>query len=155
MNKTFYLFFILFVALAFSSCNKGLSPEEQLEEDLSIIQAYISDNNLDAESTASGLHYVINDVGTGNHPASNDDVTVRYKGYFMDGDVFDQSDASGITFNLQGVIQGWTEGVPKFKEGGDGLLLVPSSLAYGEKGSGSIPPNTVLIFEVELLDIVE
>lgn len=155
MNKTFYLFSILFVTLTFSSCNKGLSPEEQLEEDLSIIQAYITDNNLDAQATASGLHYVVNDIGTGNHPASNDDVTVRYKGYFTDGDVFDQSDASGITFNLQGVIQGWTEGVPKFKEGGDGLLLIPSSLAYGEKGGGSIPPNTVLIFEVELLDIVE
>lgn len=137
------------------SCNKGLSPEEQLEEDISIIKQYLDDNNLTAEETASGLHYIVQQEGTGNHPVASDDVHVRYKGYFTDGEVFDESDASGITFNLQSVIDGWTEGIPKFKEGGEGMLLIPSALAYGEKGSGSIPPNTVLIFDVELLDIVE
>ena len=139
------------------SCNKGLSPEEQMKEDIAIIEAYIQENNLDALETSSGLHYVIIDQGTGNHPVSTDDVHVRYKGYFTDGEVFDESDVSGITFNLQGVIEGWTEGIPKFKEGGEGILLIPSALAYGENGSGSgsIPPNTVIIFDVELLDIVE
>lgn len=137
------------------SCNKGLSPEEQMEEDIAIIEKYLQDNNLTAEETSSGLHYIVEQQGTGNHPTATDDVHVRYRGYFTDGDVFDESDASGITFNLQSVIQGWTEGIPKFKEGGEGVLLIPSALAYGEKGSGSIPPNTVLIFDVELLDIVE
>lgn len=137
------------------SCNKGLSPEEQMEEDIAIIEKYLQDNNLTAEETSSGLHYIVEQQGTGNHPTATDDVHVRYRGYFTDGDVFDESDASGITFNLQSVIQGWTEGIPKFKEGGEGMLLIPSALAYGEKGSGSIPPNTVLIFDVELLDIVE
>lgn len=151
------ILYIIVLSTILFACNKGLSPEEQLEEDITIIKQYIADNNLDAEETTSGLHYVINDLGTGNHPVSSDDVRVRYKGYFTDGDVFDESDAAGITFNLQGVIEGWTEGIPKFKEGGDGILLIPSALAYGESGSGSgsIPPNTVLIFDVELLDIVE
>ncbi len=148
---------LLLLSIILLACNKGLSPEEQLQEDLTIIKQYITDNNLQAEETSSGLHYVINDLGTGNFPDASDNVRVRYKGYFTDGVVFDESDAAGITFNLQGVIQGWTEGIPKFKEGGEGMLIIPSALAYGENGSGSgsIPPNTVLVFDVALLDIVE
>jgi FKBP-type peptidyl-prolyl cis-trans isomerase FkpA len=139
--------------LLMSSCNKKLSPEEQMEKDQEIITKYISDNNLDAQKTTSGLHYVITDLGTGNFPSATDDVTVRYKGYFTDKSVFDESDNAGITFNLQQVIPGWTEGIPKLKEGGDGILLIPSALAYGPDGNSSIPPNSVLIFDVTLLDI--
>lgn len=138
-----------------AACNKGLSPEEQKQEDDSIIKDYIAEKSLDAQKTSSGLYYVVEEPGTGNYPVASDDVRVRYKGYFTSGEVFDESDAAGITFNLQGVIEGWTEGIPKFKEGGEGILLIPSALAYGEKGSGSIPPNTVLVFDIELLDIVE
>lgn len=124
-----------------------------MEKDQEIIANYISENGLDAQKTSSGLHYVVLDEGTGNHPNSTDDVTVRYKGYFTDGSVFDQSDNSGITFNLQQVITGWTEGIPKFKEGGSGILIIPSALAYGQEGNSSIPPNSVLVFDVDLLDI--
>lgn len=137
------------------ACNKGLSPEEQKQEDDSIIKDYIAENSLDAQKTSSGLYYVVEESGTGNYPVASDDVRVRYKGYYTSGEVFDESDPAGITFNLQGVIEGWTEGIPKFKEGGEGILLIPSALAYGEEGSGSVPPNTVLIFDVELLDIVK
>lgn len=154
MKHAIYLLGVI-VLFVISGCNKGLSPEEQLEEDISIIKQYLSSNGLVAEETPSGLHYIINQEGTGNFPTASDDVRVRYRGYFTDGDVFDESDAAGITFNLQGVIQGWTEGIPKFREGGEGVLLIPSVLAYGEQGGGSIPPNTVLLFDVELLDIVE
>jgi FKBP-type peptidyl-prolyl cis-trans isomerase FkpA len=140
---------ILFI----SSCNKKMSPEEQMENDQEIITNYINEKNLDAQKTSSGLYYVIVDLGTGNHPSSTDDVTVRYKGYFTDGSVFDQSDNAGITFNLQQVIKGWTEGIPKLKEGGEGILLIPSALAYGPDGNSSIPPKSVLIFDVSLLDI--
>src|SRR5690554_653428 len=138
-----------------SSCKKSLSPEEQFDRDIEIIKEYIANNNLNAKETNSGLHYVVHDLGTGNYPYANDDVTVRYKGYTTNGAVFDQSEAEGITFNLQQVIKGWTEGIPKFKEGGKGVLLIPSKLAYGEKGSGSIKPNTVLIFDVDLLTIIQ
>ena len=147
------VFFTCLSILMISSCNKKLSPEEQMEKDQEIISNYISSNNLNAQSTSTGLHYVITDEGTGNFPSSTDDVTVRYKGYFTDGSVFDQSDNAGITFNLQQVIAGWTEGIPKFKEGGEGILLLPSALAYGPDGNSSIPPNTVIIFDVTLLDI--
>lgn len=150
------LFLFVGSLLLLIGCNhKSLSPEEQLEKDTNEIKEYISTHDLSAERTPSGLFYVINKKGTGNSPAANDNVTVRYKGYTTDGNVFDKSDEEGLTFNLKKVIQGWTEGIQKFNEGGKGILLVPSKLAYGEQGSGSIKPNTVLIFDVELLTIVE
>ncbi|MDX1652478.1 MAG: FKBP-type peptidyl-prolyl cis-trans isomerase [Brumimicrobium sp.] len=147
------IFIVCLIPLIIFGCKKKISPEEQLEEDIKIIEKYIADNNLSATKTSSGLHYVITEVGTGNHPTQTDDVTVRYRGYYVDNTTFDQSEELGVTFNLQQVIQGWTEGVPKLKEGGSGILLIPSGLAYGEKGSGPVPPNTVLIFEIDLLDI--
>ncbi len=143
---------LLFAIVA--GCNKGPSPEEQLTEDISIIQEYVDNKGWSATKTASGLHYVVDVEGTGNQPAPDDNVKVRYTGYFTNDEQFDQSDESGVTFNLQQVIQGWTEGIPKFKEGGKGKLLIPSALAYGEEGNSSVPPNTVLIFDVELLEIV-
>jgi len=129
--------------------------KEQLEKDIKIIKEYIADKNLKAQETDSGLHYVINEEGVGNYPYANDDVTVRYKVYTTDGAVFDESSEEGVTFNLQQVIKGCTEGIPKLKEGGKGVLFIPSQLAYGEKGSGVIKPNTVVVFDFELLKIVE
>ena len=81
-------------------------------------------------------------------------VRASYSGYFTDGTVFDYSPAAGIEFDLQSVIPGWTEGIPYFKEGGYGKLLIPSALAYGTKGTGGIPPNSVLIFDVALLEVL-
>lgn len=155
--KKIILFVTLGILLFGTACKKSLSPEEQFEKDVKEIREYISNNKLDAKETNSGLFYVVNEIGTGNHPYANDNVTVRYKGYTLDGSVFDQSDEDGITLNLQQVIKGWTEGIPKFKEGGKGILLIPSKLGYGESGSssGSIDPNTVLIFDIDLLTIVE
>jgi FKBP-type peptidyl-prolyl cis-trans isomerase FkpA len=151
--KKIILFASIGILLFGTSCEKNLSAEDQFDKDTKEIEEYISNNKLDAVKTSSGLYYVITDDGTGNHPVSNDNVTVRYKGYTTDGNVFDQSDEEGITFNLQQVIKGWTEGIPYFKEGGKGVLLIPSKLGYGESGSGSIKPNTVLVFDVDLLEI--
>lgn len=148
-----YLGLICIALLVFTSCAKR-KAEKQAEEQNQIILDYIADNNLTATATGSGLYYVIDTQGTGDFPTSSSDVTVAYKGYLVDGTVFDESTAAGVTFNLQGVIAGWTEGIPYFKEGGEGLLLIPSALGYGASGSGSIPGNTVIIFEVELIDVL-
>ena len=78
---------------------------------------------------------------------------VAYKGYFTNCEVFDES-TSGITFNLQQVIEGWTLGIPYFKEGGSGKLLLPSALAYGKKGTSGIPENSVLIFDIDLIEVL-
>jgi FKBP-type peptidyl-prolyl cis-trans isomerase FkpA len=134
----------------FIACKKEDVEKENREE----IEKYISDNNLHASSTGSGLYYVIDVEGTGTRPNVNSDVNVKYKGYFTSNEVFDEN-SEGIEFNLQNVIAGWTEGIPLFKEGGNGMLLIPSSLAYGPSGRGSIPPNAVLIFDIELIYVVQ
>ena len=117
------------------------------------IMDYIAQNNLDAQRTDSGLYFVINEQGTGVMPDANDNVTVVYKGYFTNGDVFDQSNENGLSFNLNQVIAGWSEGIPKFNEGGSGILLIPSSLGYGPFGIPGIPGGSVLVFDVELVSV--
>ena len=142
------LIIVLSVFFLFS-CKKDIDELNREE-----IEKFIGEYNLSASSTASGLYYVIDEEGTGARPNSNSEVKVKYNGYFTDGKLFDQS-TSGITFNLQGVIPGWTEGIPLFKEGGRGMLLIPSKLGYGDRTVGSIPPNSVLIFDIELIKVID
>ncbi len=112
---------------------------------------FIEKNNLDAIKTTSGLYYVVEKEGTGINPNSNSDVTVNYKGYYSDGKVFDQN--NNVTFNLRQVIAGWTEGITYFKKGGTGKLLIPSRLGYGNSYHNGIPGGSVLIFDIDLLDV--
>ena len=78
---------------------------------------------------------------------------MRYKGYLPDGTVFDQTPGTETaTFPLAGLIRGWQEGIPLLKKGGKGTFFLPSVLGYGSSGSGSIGPNEVLIFEIELVN---
>ena len=138
--------------VAFSSCKKEEVDYTQIDED--IIKQYITDNNLTATATGTGLYYVVDTPGNGAQPSSQSTVTVAYKGYLSNGSVFDESASSGISFSLTSVIQGWQEGIPYFKEGGSGILLIPSALGYGSQATSGIPANSVLIFEVELIDIL-
>ena len=148
-----YFLPILLLAFTFFSCAKK-NAEEQAKKDDDIIKQYIANHNLTAVATGTGLYYVIENQGTGGTCNSFSTVKVSYKGYFTDGTVFDQSDAAGISFGLQQVIKGWTEGIPYFKEGGNGILLVPSALGYGSGNNNGIPGNSVLIFDVKLLEIL-
>ncbi len=143
----------LFATLFISCSNDDDKKTDYTAENEAEIVAYIADNNLTAQRTSSGLYYVIDTAGNGAQPNSTSNVTVAYKGYFTNGSVFDQSDANGISFGLQQVIQGWTEGIPYFKEGGNGILLIPSHLGYGSSGRGSIPGGAVLIFDVDLISV--
>ncbi len=139
--------------LLFIACSSENSEKEFTEANDNEILAYIDANDLDAQKSATGLYYVINEVGTGEKPTTSSNVTVAYKGYFTDGSVFDQSSATGISFNLNQVIAGWTEGLTYFNEGGSGVLLIPSRLAYGNAGRAGIPGGAVLIFDIELKSI--
>jgi FKBP-type peptidyl-prolyl cis-trans isomerase FkpA len=137
------------LALALFSCKKKASTD-QAAVDRQIITNYIASHSLSAQSTPDGLYYVITTQGTGTKPTSSSTVTVLYNGYYTDGTVFDRSNSAGLTCSLASVIKGWQEGIPLFNVGGKGKLLIPSALGYGPKGSGSIAPNTVLIFDIEL-----
>lgn len=108
--------------------------------------------------TESGLQYKVLTEGAGNHPTETSQVKVHYHGTLIDGTVFDSSVERGepITFGLNRVIKGWTEGVQLMKPGAKYEFYIPSDLAYGDRGSGpKIGPHETLIFEVELLEIVE
>ncbi|TFG79663.1 MAG: FKBP-type peptidyl-prolyl cis-trans isomerase, partial [Spirochaetales bacterium] len=107
-------------------------------------------------TTASGLQYEVLTEGTGTRPTSTDIVKVEYTGSFLDGNIFDSSALNGepAVFPLDQVIDGWTEGIQLMTVGSKYRFFLPSALAYGLAGAGGIiPPNTALIFEVELLSI--
>jgi len=144
--RYFLLIPVLFFLL---SCNKD---DSQAEKDDQIIKDYLSDNNIDATKHSSGLYYSITDEGSGGHPNANSEVTVRYRGYLTDGTTFDQTAGSSTaTFGLGSLIEGWKIGIPLLKEGGKGTFFIPSVLGYGSQGSGSIPANSVIIFDIELV----
>ena len=106
--------------------------------------------------TASGLQYRVLRKGTGRRPSAREKVEVHYKGSLITGKVFDSSYDRGqsISFALNRVIAGWTEGLQLMKEGAKYEFVIPASLGYGARGAGgSIPPNATLIFVVELLKI--
>ena len=105
--------------------------------------------------TASGLQYRVITEGAGDAPKATDTVKVHYEGRLISGDVFDSSIARGepVSFPLNGVIPGWSEGVQLMKVGSRFEFTIPSALAYGPSGTGPIPPNSVLVFDVELLEI--
>ncbi|NOQ51040.1 MAG: hypothetical protein GQ578_02315 [Desulfuromonadaceae bacterium] len=106
----------------------------------------------------SGLQYKVLTAGTGQSPAADSTVEVHYQGQLVDGTEFDSSYLRGepATFPVNGVISGWTEALQLMKEGAKWQLAIPAALAYGERGfPPAIPPASALIFEVELLKIVE
>jgi FKBP-type peptidyl-prolyl cis-trans isomerase len=106
--------------------------------------------------TESGLQYKVIREGEGDNPTSKSTVRVHYRGTFLDGEVFDSSYDRGesIEFPLDGVIKGWTEGLQLMKPGAKYILYVPYNLAYGDNGIGPIPGGATLIFEVELISVV-
>ena len=108
-------------------------------------------------TTASGLKYEIIKLGNGEKPEATDKVEVHYHGTLEDGTVFDSSVDRGetITFGLNQVIKGWTEGLQLMPIGSKFKFIVPPELGYGDRSIGSIPPNSTLIFEVELFNIVK
>jgi len=126
--------------------------------DAKVIEDYLAKNNLKAKArkTASGLYYIPQVEGSGPSPVAGDNVKVHYTGKFLDGKEFDSSKNQGKPLDLQigagMVIPGWEEGIMLMKKGEKGLLIIPSGLAYGPEAYGPIPGNSVLQFEMELID---
>lgn len=108
----------------------------------------------EAITTESGLQYKILIEGTGNKPKPKARVKVHYRGLLLNGAEFDSSWSNDepVTFSLKNVIKGWQEGVPLMPTGSVYVFLIPPELAYGARGSGVIPPNATLIFEIELFE---
>ena len=132
--------------------------KDQQKIDQQIIENYISAHHLNAVAEPNGLYYVPVASGTGNAAGNASQVTVTYKGYLTNDSVFDASSVP-FTTALYNVIQGWQEGIPLMQKGGRCTLLIPSALGYGAAAqpqqtgrSTGIPPNSVLIFDIYLLN---
>lgn len=127
------------------------------ESNLAEGQKFLAENKVKegVQTTASGLQYKVVTMGDGAKPVATDTVKVHYRGTLLDGTEFDSSYARNepISFGLNRVISGWTEGVQLMPIGSKFMFFIPPELAYGAGGGGPIPPNSTLIFEVELLDI--
>ena len=137
--------------------------EKQKGIDAKIIADYLTKNGLagKAQKTASGVYYVVTQPGSGPTPSAGDDVSVNYTGKLLDGKVFDsnmtnpqaQGKPAQFKVGVGMVIPGWEEGVMKLHKGEKATLIIPSTLAYGARGNQGIPANSVLVFDIELLDI--
>lgn len=137
---------------------RSYNNKQAAQENIKIGQEFLAANKLKpgVHTTASGLQYLVLQPGTGTeHPKPTDTVTVHYHGTLINGTVFDSSVDRGekISFPLNRVIKGWTEGLQHMVVGEKMRLFIPANLAYGNNGAGSIPPGSVLIFDVELFKI--
>ncbi len=149
---------ILIIAASLWLYQRNLSAKKQVEHNEAAGAAFLKENagKAGVETTDSGLQYEVLQTGEGERsPKATDRVTVHYHGTLLDGSVFDSSVERGqpATFGLNQVIPGWTEGVQTMVVGQKNRFYIPAKLAYGNRGVGSIPPGSLLIFEVELLDI--
>lgn len=144
---------------AFQLVNETVESNQQkmLEEEKTKGAEFLAQNkkNKGVVETPSGLQYKVIKEGTGKKPTATDKVKVHYHGTLLDGTVFDSSVERGepITFPLNQVIAGWTEGVQLMSEGSKYIFYIPSNLAYGDRGAQTIKPGATLIFEVELIEV--
>jgi FKBP-type peptidyl-prolyl cis-trans isomerase FkpA len=153
LQKVLLFSFLIILAV---SCNKSDSSPDFSAIDKQIIEGYLATKNLtaSAHSTSSGLYYVITTTGGATHPTLNSNVTAFYKGYLADGTIFDQStytNNKAATFALTEVIKGWQEGLQLIGTGGKIKLLIPSAIGYGNRTVGTIPANSVLIFDINMV----
>ena len=130
------------------------AEQEKAMKDLAANKIWMANNKTKPgiKETASGLQYQVISEGAGDKPKATDKVTVTYTGTLTDGSIFDSSE-SPVSFELNKVISGWTEGIQLMSVGSKYKFFIPSELAYGSRGMGKIKPNSILIFEVELLSI--
>lgn len=149
---------VLIALLAYGLYRAGVGRSRVAAHYREKAAAFLADNRLrpGVEETASGLQCEVLQAGAGErHPGPRDQVRVHYHGTLADGTVFDSSVQRGepITFALNQVIPGWTEGLQRMVVGEKTRFFIPPDLAYGNQQAGQIPPGSLLIFEVELLAI--
>lgn len=156
------LIFIVFVT-AFS-CNRNEDCEvpiafadlnqSKINSDLVEIEKYLQDNGLEAEVHSAGFRYRINNSGTGAAPNVCNFVVVGYEGRLLNGTIFDSTTpGNAVRFQLNQLIPGWQAGIPLINGDGSITLYLPSPLGYGSRAAGSIPANSILIFDITLFEV--
>lgn len=158
MKKLLYLLPILFFMIASCDQDAVFDEVEQLNIDIDLIETYLAQNSIEADTLQpSQMRIIVTNEGTGPKAAFGSTVIVDYRGFLLDGTEFDSSIGRGpfsVVIGRSDVIVGWDIGLRELSQGSRATLFIPSSLAYGNVRRGSlIPPNSVLAFEIEVLDI--
>ncbi|HNB81215.1 MAG TPA: FKBP-type peptidyl-prolyl cis-trans isomerase [Chitinophagaceae bacterium] len=149
----------LFFVLPQTSCNKNKCDLQESTKtadtsEIHVIENYLNSKGITATQAPSGFFYVIGNAGSGTRPNLCSSVTVKYKGTLLNGSVFDQS-TSNVSFPLQNLIVGWQKGLPLIQKGGQITLYIPPSLGYGSYAQSGIPANSTLIFDIDLVGVVQ
>ena len=156
MKKSLYSLLFIAVIVLLPSCKKDnrCRPKAPASE-LAQIQAYAAANGINAQPDPSGMYYEIVSMGTGPKASVNSKIVITYTGKLMNGQIFDEmvSPNTMEPWPLNGLIKGWIIGIPLINKGGHIKLIVPSSLAYGCEQYYSIPGNSVLFFDIQLVDV--
>lgn len=153
------LLFIALVFVALTSCKKEnrCSYDECAQKapatEIQSVESYLQSNNITATQHCSGVYYVITQQGSGPRPTGCGAALVNYIGRLTNGNEFDRNPAGQpVPFNMVELTPGFKNGLMQLKSGGKMTMYIPPYLGYGNQQVGSIPPNSILIFEVELLD---
>ena len=154
MKRNVLLAFLV-APLLFTACGKTSEPcvPATVASEKAAMVAYCTANNITYTEHASGILYEVMAPGLSTQPTLANTVAVVYTGKLLNGNQFDAS-ANPVRLALSGVIKGWQIGIPLIKKGGRIKMVIPSSLAYGCTGQGSIAPNSPLYFEVTLTDVL-
>lgn len=150
------LFVVLASVMVLASCMKDNAECSAVNvkapaTEVDALRTYLEDNNITATEDARGFFYMISNAGSGNKPTPCNAITVNYQGRLTNGTVFDQ--ANNVGFYLSSLILGWQEGIPLIAPGGSITLYIPPSLGYGNQTAGTIPPNSNLIFTIDLIAV--
>lgn len=163
LNFSFHFFkrlvlFSFFSSILFSqsSCVKdAVCKDKTVQSEEATIINYAATHGITATAHSSGLYYQIINPGSGATPTASSGIKVKYTGKLMNDQIFDQQTSAAVgPFGLGGLIKGWQIGLPLIQKGGTIKLIIPSSLGYGCNGFGSVPGNSVLYFEIELVDVL-
>ena len=145
------IFLFLLMLIVTTSCGQTYSPEEKNKFDTKI-EAFLKRKKIDCERSSSGLYYKIIAPGKGEAIQLKDEVTFTYKGSLLSGKVFDAIEEP-VTFPVQSLIGAWKEVMLYLRPGGKAFLVSPPQLGYGEHDLDKIPPNSILVFEIEVVSV--
>ena len=145
-----HLLTFILASLILAACSTY--SEENLKTFDSEIKAYIQKNNLDMEVSETGLYFQIIEEGEGDEILFNDVVSFKYTGKLIDGTVFDKQN-SPVEFQVKQLIGAWQEIMTILKPGGKAFLIAPPQLGYGDQELDDIPPNSILIFDIEVVSV--
>lgn len=155
MKRIVVILSVFMLLFGGTSCLKDNSCQDKtVQSEQAAITAYAAANSITGTSHSSGVYYQVTTPGSGVTPGVTSQVSVRYTGKLLNGTVFDSQTGAPATFGLGGTIPGFQIALQLVQKGGVIKFIIPSSLAYGCSGTGGIPGNSILFFEVQLVDVL-